>query len=93
MRARSLRRCRRRTSPSGAPQFSEALARAHVQALEDIGYRIVGTPEHASGRDYVLAEARRLAALCAGVAGLECEVELQRGNGSHRSVWFPARQT
>lgn len=74
------------TSFFGRPQFSELLARSHIQALENAGYRIVGTPEHVAGRDYVLAEVERLADICRGVDGLECEVELQRGNGSHRFV-------
>lgn len=74
-----------RTNPiTSEPQFSETLALSHVQALEDCGWRIVGTDEHVKGRDYVWDEVTRLKNQCDKVEGLECEIDLQRGNGSHR---------
>ncbi|KAL7413564.1 hypothetical protein BDY24DRAFT_388928 [Mrakia frigida] len=69
---------------TGAPQFSERLALGHVQALEDCGFRIVGTKEHAAGRDYVYGVVQGLQRECEGVEGMECEVWWQQGDGSHK---------
>lgn len=76
---------------TGLPQISEARILAHAQYLsEDIGYRTVGTREHANGDAYVLAQAEALRKECEDVVRaqpgrkLECEVWHQRGSGSHR---------
>lgn len=55
-----------------------------MTALEDIGYRIVGTKEHIVGREYVYDHLETLKAKCELVEGLECELELQQGSGHHR---------
>lgn len=66
------------------PQFSEHKALEHIQALEDVGYRIVGTKEHAAGLEYVLRVADELIEKCLAFPELECEVWHQQGSGSHR---------
>ncbi|CED83794.1 Aminopeptidases of the M20 family [Phaffia rhodozyma] len=71
-------------SITNEPQFSESLAISHIQALEDSGWRIVGTDEHVKGRDYVWNQVKVLKEKCDQVQGLDCEVDLQRGNGNHR---------
>lgn len=78
---------------TGAPHVSEAGVLAVAKYLsEDIGYRTVGTAEHAAGDAWLLAQAEALRAQCehavAQSAGrkLECEVWRQQGSGSHRYV-------
>lgn len=64
---------------------------AHAKYLsEDIGFRTVGTREHALGDAWMVEQANEVAKQChqavKDVPGrkLECEVWRQEGNGSHR---------
>lgn len=73
------------------PQLSEAAILSHAKYLsEDIGYRSVGTREHALGDAWMHKKAEELKNLCADVVAkepgrkLECEVWRQVGSGSHR---------
>ncbi|KAJ8519321.1 hypothetical protein ONZ45_g3731 [Pleurotus djamor] len=78
------------------PQISEARILAHAKYLsEDIGYRTVGTYEHALADEWMLREAEAVKELCEKVVrqegskagkkrNLECEVWRQQGSGSHR---------
>lgn len=65
----------------GRAQPSEANVLSHVRALEEIGYRTVGTKEAALGEEYVLAQARALQSKC---DVLLCEVWEQIGSGYHQ---------
>ena len=76
---------------TGLPQLSEARILAHAQRLsEEIGFRTVGTREHANGDVYVLLQAEALRKQCEEIVRavpgrkLECEVWHQIGSGSHR---------
>ncbi|KAG8762494.1 hypothetical protein FRC12_009013 [Ceratobasidium sp. 428] len=78
-------------SRTGLPQVSESQILAHVRALsEDIGFRTVGTKEHAEGDAWILAQAEKLREQCEEVVRqtpgrkLECEVWRQQGSGTHR---------
>ncbi|KAI8985766.1 hypothetical protein BD414DRAFT_462425 [Trametes punicea] len=73
------------------PQLSEGRILAHAKYLsEDIGYRTVGTREHALGDAWMLQQAEALRAECESVVRahpkrkLQCEVWHQQGSGSHR---------
>ncbi|KAI0332654.1 hypothetical protein GY45DRAFT_1344453 [Cubamyces sp. BRFM 1775] len=73
------------------PQISEAQILAHAKYLsEDIGYRTVGTREHALGDAWVLQQAEAVRAECESIVRanperkLQCEVWHQQGSGSHR---------
>ncbi|KAI0630537.1 hypothetical protein C8Q77DRAFT_1211545 [Trametes polyzona] len=73
------------------PQISEAQILAHAKYLsEDIGYRTVGTREHALGDAWMLQQAEAVRAQCEAVVRahpgrkLQCEVWHQQGSGSHR---------
>ncbi|EMD39116.1 hypothetical protein CERSUDRAFT_104381 [Gelatoporia subvermispora B] len=76
---------------TGLPQLSEARILAHAQYLsEDIGYRTVGTREHALGDEWMVQQVEVLQAQCEEVIRaypgrhLQCEVWHQRGDGYHR---------
>jgi hypothetical protein len=77
---------------AGRPQLSEATMLGYAKYLsEDIGYRTVGTPEHAAADAWMVQKAEELKAECDARVQktgrkLECEVWHQRGSGSHRSV-------
>jgi len=73
-----------RTDPvTGLPQISESKILGYAKHLsEDIGYRTVGTKEHAIGDAWLLKEAQLIAEKCP--KSLECEVWRQSGSGSHR---------
>ena len=65
----------------------------HAQYLsEDIGFRTVGTREHALGDAWMFDKAQELKTLCEEMVskepgrGLQCEVWRQEGNGAHRCV-------
>ncbi|KAJ3545708.1 hypothetical protein NM688_g5597 [Phlebia brevispora] len=73
------------------PQISEAQILGYAKHLsEDIGYRTVGTREHALGDAWMLEKAYELQAQCEEAVKaspkrkLQCEVWRQAGNGSHR---------
>ena len=74
------------------PQLSEAQILGYAKHLsEDIGFRTVGTTEHALADKYTYDVALKLKAECDEVARatgrkLECEVWRQQGSGSHRYV-------
>ncbi|KAH8104118.1 hypothetical protein BXZ70DRAFT_924624 [Cristinia sonorae] len=73
------------------PQISETQVLAHAQYLsEDIGYRTVGTREHALGDAWMVKQAEAIQRQCEEVVKahpgrkLLCEVWRQEGSGSHR---------
>ncbi|KZV66959.1 hypothetical protein PENSPDRAFT_755311 [Peniophora sp. CONT] len=72
------------------PQLSEAQILGYTRHLsEEIGFRTVGTVEHALADKYTHDVALKLKAECDEVARtsgrkLECEVWRQQGSGSHR---------
>ncbi|KAI0032979.1 hypothetical protein K488DRAFT_48677 [Vararia minispora EC-137] len=72
------------------PQLSEAQILEYARILsEDIGYRTVGTAEHAAADAWLHGVAQRMGDECAQIAQssgrkLECEVWRQEGSGSHR---------
>lgn len=68
---------------NGKPQPSEEIVLKHIQALEDIGYRTVGTEEAGRGEQYVLSEVRKIEERCKRNGVLDCQVWAQRGNGYH----------
>lgn len=70
-------------SGSDGPQPSEELILGHIQALETIGYRTVGTPQARQGEIYVEEEVRKLADKCKKDGVLECDVWVQTGDGFH----------
>jgi hypothetical protein len=60
---------------------------------EDVGYRTVGTREHALADAWMLQQANDIKQECERLAEetgrkLECEVWRQEGSGSHRYVWM-----
>lgn len=55
----------------------------HVQALEDCGFRTVGTDEAVCGELYVEQEVRKIADRCLLNGVLDCEVWVQKGSGYH----------
>ncbi|KAF7968545.1 hypothetical protein HWV62_30167 [Athelia sp. TMB] len=76
---------------SGLPQISESAILGHARHLsETIGYRTVGTREHALGDAWMVDQAAALKTQCDALVAasphraLECEVWRQEGNGSHR---------
>ncbi|KIO27275.1 hypothetical protein M407DRAFT_73396 [Tulasnella calospora MUT 4182] len=76
---------------TGLPQLSEKAILEHSRVLsEDIGFRTVGTREHALGDQYVHEQALRIQKECEDVVKkaptrkLECEVWRQEGSGTHR---------
>ncbi|PCH44600.1 hypothetical protein WOLCODRAFT_26882 [Wolfiporia cocos MD-104 SS10] len=76
---------------TGLPQLAEARILAHAKHLsEDIGYRTVGTLEHAVADAWMVEQAEALRAQCERAVlvrpgrQLECEVWHQQGSGSHR---------
>ncbi|KAG7087620.1 hypothetical protein E1B28_013568 [Marasmius oreades] len=79
------------------PQLSEARVLSIAKYLsEDIGFRTPGTLEHARGEQWFFQQVLDAQKECQRVAEssgrkLECEVWLQRGNGSHRFDMMGAR--
>ncbi|KAH9926926.1 uncharacterized protein B0H18DRAFT_1084873 [Fomitopsis serialis] len=78
-------------SATGLPQLSEARVLAHAKYLsEDIGFRTVGTREHAAGDAWMVQQADDIRRQCEDVVRahptkkLECEVWHQQGSGAHR---------
>jgi hypothetical protein len=78
---------------TGLPQISETQILAYARHLsEDIGYRTVGTYEHALADGWMVDMAYEVQKECERLVGadtgrkLECEVWHQRGSGSHRCV-------
>ncbi|KLO13952.1 hypothetical protein SCHPADRAFT_920864 [Schizopora paradoxa] len=76
---------------NGRTQLSEAAILGYAKYLsEDIGFRTVGTREHALGDSWMLSKAEELKKLCEDKVKaepgrkLECEVWRQEGSGSHR---------
>ncbi|TCD69495.1 hypothetical protein EIP91_007425 [Steccherinum ochraceum] len=73
------------------PQISESQILAHARYLsEDIGYRTVGTREHALGDAWMVQQAEELQRQCEEIVKayprrrLQCETWRQEGSGSHR---------
>ena len=71
------------STTDGKPQTSEHLIYGHIKALEDIGYRTVGTEEAALGEAYVEVEVRKLEKQCQAAGIVKCEVWVQIGDGKH----------
>jgi len=82
-------------SVSGGPQISEKKILGDAKTLsQTIGYRIVGTKEHARGDDWGVMKARELKRTCDSIITgaresnrnirLECEWDRQQGSGTHR---------
>ncbi|KAG8709665.1 hypothetical protein FRC11_005312, partial [Ceratobasidium sp. 423] len=76
---------------TGFPQLSESQILSHVRVLsEDIGFRTVGTKEHALGDAWLLDQVNKLRDQCQEAVNrapgrkLECEVWRQQGSGTHR---------
>jgi hypothetical protein len=76
---------------TGAVQISERAILDHVRVLsEDIGFRTVGTREHAAADAWMHKKALELKELCEQEVKkqpgrrLECEVWRQVGSGHHR---------
>ncbi|KAL0245460.1 hypothetical protein I308_104589 [Cryptococcus tetragattii IND107] len=67
----------------GRPQPSEEIVLSHVQALENIGYRTVGTHEALAGEHYVLSQVLELVEKCNAGGILNCEWWHQKGSGFH----------
>ncbi|CAE6508946.1 unnamed protein product [Rhizoctonia solani] len=80
------------TNPqTGLPQISESQILSHVRVLsEEIGFRTVGTKEHALGDAWLLDQVKKLRDQCEEAVNqtpgrkLECEVWRQQGSGTHR---------
>lgn len=76
---------------SGLPQISEKQILSYVRHLsEDIGFRTVGTAEHALADKWMIDTAHEVQRECQQIVQadperkLECEVWHQRGSGAHR---------
>jgi len=68
---------------TNAPHLAESQVLYYAKYLsEDIGYRTVGTKEHALGDAWFFEQVEALTEGCP--KGLECEVWRQQGSGSHR---------
>ncbi|TXT09032.1 hypothetical protein VHUM_02506 [Vanrija humicola] len=68
---------------AGLVQPSEEIVLKHIAGLENCGYRTVGTHEAVCGEQYVIGEARKIADRCAANGVLDCELDVQKGNGYH----------
>ncbi|WWD16980.1 hypothetical protein CI109_101414 [Kwoniella shandongensis] len=68
---------------AGRPQPAEELILGHIQALETIGYRTVGTYEAIAGEEYVLSEVQKLVRICDEGGNLKCDWWAQKGSGFH----------
>jgi hypothetical protein len=69
---------------TGLPHFSEAQALRYVKHYsEDIGYRIVGTPEMDESVKYTLQVIEDLKSQIPAGANVEIDVSHQQGDGSH----------
>ncbi|KAI0732187.1 hypothetical protein C8Q72DRAFT_774775 [Fomitopsis betulina] len=76
---------------TGLPQLAEARVLAHAKHLsEGIGFRTVGTREHAEADAWMVQQAQDIRRQCEEVVRahptrkLECEVWHQQGSGAHR---------
>ncbi|KAF6747109.1 hypothetical protein DFP72DRAFT_614406 [Ephemerocybe angulata] len=75
---------------TGLPQISEAKILGYAKHLsEEIGYRTVGTKEHALADTWMVEQANIIKKNCEEVVAatgrkLECEVSRQEGSGHHR---------
>ncbi|WWC69875.1 uncharacterized protein I206_103818 [Kwoniella pini CBS 10737] len=68
---------------NGDPQPSEKLILSHIEALENIGYRTVGTRESVLGEQYVVEQVINLLDICEKSDVLNCEWWSQQGSGFH----------
>ncbi|WVW84285.1 hypothetical protein I302_106316 [Kwoniella bestiolae CBS 10118] len=68
---------------NGNPQPSEQLILGHIESLENIGFRTVGTDEAVRGEEYVLGEVRKIVSRCEEGGVLDCEWWVQQGSGFH----------
>lgn len=66
------------------PDVSEVNIMAHIQALEDIGYRTVGTEEAVAGEVYVYERVKELQKRCNAAGVMQCDVWWQQGDGLHQ---------
>ncbi|TCD68032.1 hypothetical protein EIP91_011643 [Steccherinum ochraceum] len=87
------------TNPiTSLPQISESQILAHAKYLsEDIGYRTVGSREHALGDAWMFKQALELQRQCEEIIKahpgrkLQCETWRQEGSGSHRFDFLQQR--
>jgi hypothetical protein len=76
----------------GTAQLSEAAILGYAKYLsEDIGYRTVGTVEHAQADEWLWEKVQTFKKECDQVVrdtgrDVECEIWHQQGSGSHRCV-------
>ncbi|WWC88985.1 uncharacterized protein L201_003900 [Kwoniella dendrophila CBS 6074] len=68
---------------NGIPQVSEQSILGHIESLENIGYRTVGTHEAIQGEQYVLDQVHKLVNRCEQTKILNCEWWVQQGSGFH----------
>jgi len=91
-RSRGYLPCDRTNPVTKLPQISEEQILGVAKHLsEGIGYRTVGTYEHALADKWMLEAAERVKRNCEEVVlktgrKLECEVWRQEGSGNHRCV-------
>ncbi|TDL26482.1 hypothetical protein BD410DRAFT_741807 [Rickenella mellea] len=85
-------------TPTNTPQLSERAILAHAEHLSaNIGFRTVGTREHAQGDAWMYEQALALQRMCEEAVEREpgrklmCEVWRQEGSGSHRFDILHAR--
>jgi hypothetical protein len=90
-----MRQCACRTNPvTKLPQISEERILGIARHLsEDIGFRTVGTYEHALADDWMMEAVEQVKRNCETIAEsegrkIECEVWRQEGSGNHRCVGF-----
>ncbi len=69
--------------------MSEGNILAHIAALEEIGFRIVGTEEAVKGEEYVIDEVVKLKERCDEGGIIKCDMWIQIGDGVHQSVFLP----
>lgn len=63
---------------------SEINIMEHIQALENIGYRTVGTEEAVAGEVYVYERVKELQQRCNAAGVMSCDVWWQQGDGLHQ---------
>lgn len=68
----------------GTPIVSEGNILAHIAALEEIGFRIVGTEEAVKGEEYVIDEVVKLKERCDEGGIIKCDMWIQIGDGVHQ---------
>ncbi len=68
---------------NGRAQPSERNVLSHINELEKIGFRSVGTPQAIRGEEYIIDQVRLHESRCMAGGVLNCEVWVQKGSGYH----------